>query len=279
MHNQSTITLALCVFATSAAATAGGPAELAEYEVNFVATWSAETHPQDFPVGAHFSSLIGGTHNGSIAFWNEGEIASTGIERMAELGSKTILRNEVQAEIDAGNAGSVVEGFSSISSPGMTSTTFTIGQEFPLATVVTMIAPSPDWFVGTAGVSLFVDGHWVPEVVVALLPYDAGTDSGTSYNSPNADTQPPDPIMEITGYPFAEENQRSESLGSFTFRRLNAPPCPGDVDASGEVGFVDVLAILTAWGPCDECPEDADGDGVVAFSDLLLVLEGWGACG
>ena len=55
--------------------------------------------------------------------------------------------------------------------------------------------------------------------------------------------------------------------------------CTGDVDGSGEVDFDDVLAILEAWGPCDEdCPEDLDDDNDVDFDDLLLVLAGWGPC-
>jgi hypothetical protein len=57
------------------------------------------------------------------------------------------------------------------------------------------------------------------------------------------------------------------------------PPCPSDIDGSGVVGFADLLAILSAWGPCAPgCPEDLDGSGVVGFGDLLLVLSAWGPC-
>jgi len=38
-----------------------GCTETAEYEVAFVGTWSAETHPDGFPPGPHFSPLIGTT--------------------------------------------------------------------------------------------------------------------------------------------------------------------------------------------------------------------------
>ncbi|MFQ5765609.1 MAG: hypothetical protein ACE5GT_11825 [Rhodospirillales bacterium] len=57
--------------------------------------------------------------------------------------------------------------------------------------------------------------------------------------------------------------------------------CPADIDRSGTVGIGDILAVISAWGPCahqSECPEDLDGDGEVAFSDLLLVLAAWGPC-
>jgi hypothetical protein len=57
-----------------------------------------------------------------------------------------------------------------------------------------------------------------------------------------------------------------------------AQPCPGDLDGDGEVGFGDLLAVLSAWGPCDACPEDIDANGNVGFSDVLLVLATWGSC-
>ena len=54
--------------------------------------------------------------------------------------------------------------------------------------------------------------------------------------------------------------------------------CPADLDGSGDVGFGDVLAVLSAWGPCKGCPEDLDGNGDVGFSDLLIILSSWGPC-
>jgi hypothetical protein len=54
--------------------------------------------------------------------------------------------------------------------------------------------------------------------------------------------------------------------------------CPADVDGNGEVGFNDVLAVLSFWGPCAGCPADVDHNGDVGFSDLLLILSTWGPC-
>ncbi|MBT8484206.1 MAG: VCBS repeat-containing protein, partial [Phycisphaerae bacterium] len=53
-------------------------------------------------------------------------------------------------------------------------------------------------------------------------------------------------------------------------------PIAGDIDGDGVVGFLDLLAVLAAWGPCPGCPQDLDGDGVVGFTDLLVVLAAWG---
>jgi hypothetical protein len=70
-----------------------------------------------------------------------------------------------------------------------------------------------------------------------------------------------------------------ESGGGYDGGPPPPPPCPSDIDGSGVVGFADLLAILSAWGPCaPACPEDLDGSGVVGFGDLLLVLSAWGPC-
>jgi hypothetical protein len=49
-----------------------------------------------------------------------------------------------------------------------------------------------------------------------------------------------------------------------------------DVDGNGTVDFVDLLAVIAAWGACEVvCPEDVDGDGDVDFGDVLAVLVAW----
>jgi len=55
------------------------------------------------------------------------------------------------------------------------------------------------------------------------------------------------------------------------------PPCP-DTDGDGNVGFSDLLAVLSSWGPCPGCPADVNGDGNVDFTDLVTILANWGPC-
>ena len=54
--------------------------------------------------------------------------------------------------------------------------------------------------------------------------------------------------------------------------------CLGDIDGNRVVNLGDLVAVLAAWGPCDECPEDIDGNGTVDFVDVLAVLSAWGPC-
>ena len=194
------------------------PADSAAYSIVFNATWSASTHPTNFPGGAHFSPLIGAVHNDSVSFWAVGETSSPGIESMAETGATGILTSEIRATIPE-SARSVVNG-RGIGSPGSaTISRVVVRLDYPLITLVTMIAPSPDWFVGVSGQSLRDEfGQWVDELEVVLYPYDSGTDDGSSYTSGNDDSSPKQPIKSLKGVsPFSEAR-----IGTFTFTRIDA---------------------------------------------------------
>ena len=204
--------------------TATEPAETAaasaEYRLTFEATWSASTHPLDFPPNPHFSGLIGASHGPAARLWEEGERATPGIKVMAETGAKSPLDAEIDALIDAGSACTTISGGGISTSPGAVEVTFTVSQECPLVSVVSMIAPSPDWFVCVSGLSLYEGGRWVDESVVELFPYDAGTDSGTSYTSPNLPTDGAEAIHGIETEPLLRGGV-VPPLGTFTFTRLD----------------------------------------------------------
>ena len=61
---------------------------------------------------------------------------------------------------------------------------------------------------------MYNGAHWESGIVVPLLPYVPGTDSGAIYTSANADTDPQEPIAVIEGLPFAN----TDPLGTFTIR-------------------------------------------------------------
>ncbi len=192
----------------------------AEYTVTFESTWSAATHPDGFPSNPHFSGLIGATHDSTLIIWEANGLASAGIESMAELGSKSLLTGELNTAITDGTAGTVLSGGGIGVSPGMVSLTFQVTEAHPLVTLVSMLAPSPDWFVGVGSLNLMADGTWIDETAVELYVYDSGTDSGTTYTASNADTQPPAPITRLETPPFLI-NGSVEPVGVFTFVRTS----------------------------------------------------------
>ena len=55
-------------------------------------------------------------------------------------------------------------------------------------------------------------------------------------------------------------------------------PCPADIDCSGAVDVLDLLALLGAWGPNPGHAADINGDCLVNVTDLLALLAAWGPC-
>ncbi len=218
-----TFTILLCILiacssSNSNANDCSSQGNSATYQVSFTSTWSAATHPQDFPANPHFSGLIGATHNNNVTFWEAGELASAGIKNMAETGSKAPLTSEIAAAITAGTTNKEISGGGIGTSPGSITVNAKVTPDFPLVTLVSMLAPSPDWFVGISGFNLCENDKWVENKVATLYPYDAGTDSGESYTSANSITNPPENISRIEAGVLAVGGQAT-TVGTFTFTR------------------------------------------------------------
>lgn len=210
---------AACNASNTPASPSPNASDSARYRLTFESTWAEATHPVDFPSSAHFSALVGGTHDASVTFWRDGALATNGIRDMAERGRTSPLDEEINAAARAGNAGAASIGGQIPTSPGTVSLEFDIRQRYPLVTFVSMVAPSPDWFVGVSGLALFESGRWVDERRVELVPWDAGTDSGSTFLSPDRETQPRAPISRIVTSPLSP-NGAVRALGMFTFTRI-----------------------------------------------------------
>lgn len=198
------------------------PDYTAQYKVVFNATWSQQTLPTNWPSNAHFSGLVGGTHNATVHFWRDGETASEGIRLMAELGQKTTLLNEIAPAITNGAAHFQLSGGGISPSPGSVSLTFPqpMSRDYPLVTLVSMIAPSPDWFVGVDSLNMIENGQWVTNKTVTLYGRDAGTDSGVTFTSPDQVTVPRGVVTAFTGFPALQDGV-IVPFGTFTFTRLD----------------------------------------------------------
>ena len=230
-------------------------AQGARYRVTFDAVWSAETHPTGFPPNPHFSGLIGAVHGPEVEFWNDGEFASPGIQNMAETGGKTPLNSEVNAAVADGTAFALLSGGGINPSPGEVSLEFEATVEQSLVTLVSMIAPSPDWFVGVHSLDLRENDDWSATIEVPLFGYDAGTDSGSAFTSPNAETDPPERIFILTQPPFTQDSALVP-LGTFLFEFLEEtdgepmnPPmgCAATSDKQARF-WGDMMMVLAAIG-------------------------------
>lgn len=165
---------------------------------------------------------MGGVHNETTHFFRLGETSSEGIRLMAELGQQGTLLTEVAAAMALGTANFQLAGGGISSSPGSRALVFpqVMRRDFPLVTLVSMIAPSPDWFVGVDSLNLLEHDQWVASKVVTLYGADAGTDSGVTFTSPDQVTVPRGVATQFTGFP-ALQNGLIVPFGTFTFTRLD----------------------------------------------------------
>ncbi len=197
------------------------------YRFTFQSNWSPETTGGTaYPSGAHYSSFFHVAHNSDYTMWAPGEIASDGIEIMAETGGLATLRSEANQAESEGNVWKIKTA-SSPSPTGKRTFDLNLRAEYPLFSAVTMVAPSPDWFIGAHGENLLLDTGWAAEKRIDLYVYDSGTDSGPLYTSGNRDITPHEPIKRLEGNAQLGFIPPMDSIGFFMFEQIPALDDPG----------------------------------------------------
>ncbi|XP_053433673.1 spondin-2 [Nycticebus coucang] len=195
---------------------------LAKYSITFTGKWSQTAFPKQYPLfrpPAQWSSLLGAAHSSDYSMWRKNQYVSNGLRDFAERGEAWALMREIEA---AGEKLQSVHGvFAAPAVPsgtGQTSTELEVHSRHSLVSFVVRIVPSPDWFVGIDSLDLCEGDHWKEQVALDLYPYDAGTDSGFTFSSPNFATIPQDTVTEITS------SSPSHPANSFYYPRLKSLP-------------------------------------------------------
>src|SRR6056300_679745 len=145
------ITILLCLSAILATHLAPSQS-IAVYDIVFESVWeSVEDNPTDgistidLPSSAHWSPLALVTHKTANTFMMMGTQASPGIESIAETGATSIFENEVNSNTDANQI--IVGGGLNSAKGTIAINNVEVSEDFPLITLASMIAPSPDWFI------------------------------------------------------------------------------------------------------------------------------------
>ncbi|BES98927.1 serine-type endopeptidase inhibitor activity [Nesidiocoris tenuis] len=237
----------------------------AKYEVSFEGLWSRHTHPKDFPESSttRFSDVIGASHTTEYRFWEYGGRASEGLKQVAELGSTRRLETELK--LKSQHIRTIIKA-RGISYPNVTSKTFAVfrvDNKHHLISLVSMIDPSPDWIVGVSGLELCLSNcSWLETKTLNLYPWDAGTDSGVTYTSPDMATEPQDHIRRITNSfpadprsPFYDptgEEMKPLARLVLTRQRLYEKSCSSDnADSSAdETGEACDVEQWSSWSEC-----------------------------
>lgn len=174
----------------------------AKYSFVFEGIWSNETHPKDYPFAiwlTHFSDIVGASHESNFSFWGENHIATDAFRSLAEWGSPAALETELRSKGPRLRTLIKAAGLWYPNVNTNTSSKFRVDRKHPKVSLVSMFGPSPDWVVGISGVDLCTaECSWKDSLDFDLYPWDAGTDSGITYMSPNSETQPRERMYRIT---------------------------------------------------------------------------------
>lgn len=197
------------------------PTAEARYRVVATLAWS---RPQfSLPAtNAHFTAFIGAVHHIDTFLWKPGGLATQGVEFVAEVGSGGRLNAEIDGIIAKGKA---LKRFA-IPAPavnGVFDTIFNFTLQHAAISFVSMIAPSPDWFVGLSSYSLIQNNQWVDDITVPLYLFDAGTEEGDIFGYDNPTTNPQQPIKPLSASMatvLANGNASLPAIGSIRFIKL-----------------------------------------------------------
>ena len=194
------------------------PTAPTEYTVIIKSTWTKATHAFEYPSGAHFSGMIGASHNAKYSIFAVGRRPTPGLERLSEEGKHSPLDTEIRTAIDQGNALMLFESGGLKNWKDSMVATVRVDPAHPLVSVVNMVAPSPDWFTGASSVNLIENGTWVARRTLTLPAYDSGGDDGKTYKAPDRDTNPKKPTTRAATRHFVV-NGRVKPVATVTFVR------------------------------------------------------------
>lgn len=226
----------------------------ANYVLSFYGLWKQDRHPNTtLPGNAHFSPLVGCSHGSGYVMWRAGQKASPGVELVAETGRTDTLVDEIEAQIAAKNAWMLILPGGPQLGPEAVKTEIgvQVTANFTAVSIMTMLAPSPDWFIGIDSRDMCDGGKWQESKNFTLLPpWDAGTEDGTEFSTDNDPSNPHVNIVDITNKMAGAFNgpNRIPSLGQFRFVKTDQPAVPtessvGEVSANFAV-FTSVALML-----------------------------------
>ena len=189
----------------------------ATYTVTFKMQWNSTDFPTDYPSNAHFSPLIGWSHPATSDFFKVGITATDGIKEMAETGATGTLETELKAKIANNEGLDFVLGSGLGSGEGEITLEIEVDATNSAVTLVSMVAPSPDWYVAAMNVNLYDGSNFVDTKTITAAVYDAGTDSGTTFTSANIATDPQGLITLFVDSPLGDGTNLSADFATVTF--------------------------------------------------------------
>ena len=173
------------------------------------------------------------------------------------------MNNEIDAEITAKKALKRFNARGTSNTGKTTASDIPVNTQYPLVSAITMIAPSPDWFVGVRDYNLCNEttGKWIDKRMKDLFLYDSGTDSGPRFVHTGTPTNPPVPIFLLTNTHEGslKSNNTINRFGTFTFEKTSEN-VPDPVQEN-------ITTTITPGGNTTTVAPSSDGKTSTAGSD------------
>ena len=192
-----------------------------KYEAVFTFNWNDQDFPNRYPSNPHFSKLIGWSHQPSTTLFQVGTMSTEGIKQMAELGNTSPLDLEITDSINSKLGYQLIIGNNLDSGVGTITVEILVNKQNSAVTLATMLAPSPDWFVAAINVNLLENGIFITEKTVDAFVYDAGTDSGVSFNSKDSISSPQQAIHLLILPPLGDSTSVSPVIATLKLTKKN----------------------------------------------------------
>ena len=167
-------------------------------------------------------------------------------------------RPDLQTEFDTHMSDGVAHSFLNYPIPDpwfpadtTTNLEFEINSSHPLISLVSMLGPSPDWFIGVSGLELRDATGWKQLVEVDLFPYDGGTrtrDDRFALGGPRENPQKAIALITDTDDSLLKG---SLPIGRFTFELMSVGGLECDYDADGDCDQLDINALYEAGSASD----------------------------
>jgi len=171
-----------------------------QYNCVFQNQWTRDRHPMNYPLYAavHWTRQVLASHGSAYNMWKEGSLASSAVKKMAEAGGTAEI---IQRLEDNNNSYEV--GYSKYMSNDPTmkfNNPLKMTSENRYVSVITKMAPSPDWFSGFHDFNAVNENAqtWYKEFTIQTYPYDAGTEDGNTYDTSNSKTSPQQKVSQFT---------------------------------------------------------------------------------
>lgn len=195
----------------------------ATYRITFMPDFTEDNFPDDYPTNATFSGIFVAVHAPTEDVFNVGTPATPGLKALAEDGANATLNNELSTQGDGDSNDFNVFNLSASGGPTeQQSIEIVIDPEKTSVTFLTSLSPSPDWFLGVDSFSLIASSNTLVEMEeVQVLAYDAGTDSGTTYESPDEPSNPVGQVRVIDTPPLVQDIGIGGSIGKILIERTD----------------------------------------------------------